>query len=53
MLLGSHRPKRLFSLLDFGQEENIPGHLIEKGAYRFIMKIAWVFPIPTGRVGTS
>ena len=34
--------------LQFGQEENIPGHLTERRAYWFVLKIAKVLPIPTG-----
>ena len=37
--------------LQFGQEENIPGQSTESRAYWFVLKIARVFPIPTGRVG--
>ena len=33
--------------LQFGQEENIPGHLIERRGYWFVLKIARMFPIPT------
>ena len=33
----------------FGQEENIPGHSIERRAYWFILKIARMFPIPSSR----
>ena len=36
-----------------GQEENIPGHSVKRRAYLFLLKIAWVFPIPTGRVETG
>ena len=43
--------KRPSSLLQFGQEENIPGNSIEKRAYWLVLKIAGVFPICTGRVG--
>ena len=43
-------PKKVFPL-QFGQEENIPGNSIERRVYQFILKIARVLPIPTGRVG--
>ena len=33
----------------FGQEENIPGHSIERRAYWFILKIAMMFPIPLSK----
>ena len=39
------------SPMHFGQEENISGHSTERRAYRFVLKTAWVFPIPSGRVG--
>ena len=42
--------KRPFSPFQFGQEENMLGHSIERRAYCFILKIARAFPIPTGRV---
>ena len=38
-------------LLQFGQEENITGLSVERRAYWFVLKIARVFSIPTGRVG--
>ena len=34
----------------FGQGENIPGHLSERGVYLLVLKTAWMFPIPKGRV---
>ena len=43
--------KRPSSPIQFGEEENIPGHLIERRAYWFVLKMAWFFPIFTGRVG--
>ena len=43
--------KRPSSTLHFGQEENIPWHIIEGRAYWFVLKIAWVFPTSSGRVG--
>ena len=42
---------RSYSPLHFGQEENIPEHSIERRAYWFVVKIARVLLIPTGRVG--
>ena len=46
-----HPPKKKpFSPLQFGPEENIPGHSVERRAYWFVLKIFRVFPIPTGRV---
>ena len=47
----SYTLQEKLSPLQFGQEENIPGHSIERRAYWFILKIVKVFPIPTGRVG--
>ena len=41
--------ERPSSPLQFGQEENIPGHSIESRAYWFILKIARMFPILTSR----
>ena len=44
--------KRFFassSPLQFGQEENILGHAIEKRAYWFVLKTARLFPILTSR----
>ena len=41
--------ERRSSPLQFGQEENIAGHSIERGAYLFVLKIARVFRIPTSR----
>ena len=35
--------------LHVGQKENIPGHSVERRAYSFVLKIAWMFPISTGR----
>ena len=46
-----HPPKRPSSPFRVDQEENIPGHSTERKAYWFVLKIARVFPIPTGRVG--
>ena len=43
--------ERSSSPLQFGQEENIPGHSTERKAYRFVLKIARVLLIPTGTVG--
>ena len=42
--------KRHFFPLQFGQEENISRHSIEKKVYWFVLKIARVFPVTTGRV---
>ena len=42
--------KRPFSPLQFGQEENIPGHSTEGRTYWYVLKLARVLPIPTGRV---
>ena len=41
--------ERPSSPLQFGQEENIPGHSIEGRAYWFLLKIARMFPILTSR----
>ena len=41
--------ERPSSPLQFGQEENMPGHLVESRAYWFIWKIARMFPILTSR----
>ena len=41
------------SRLQFGQEENIPGHSTERRAYKFVLKIARVSPIFTGRFRTG
>ena len=41
--------KRRSSPLQFGQEDNIPGHSMERRAYWFILKIARMFSIPTNR----
>ena len=38
------------SPLQFGQEENIPGHSIERRAYWFILKIVRMISIPTSRI---
>ena len=43
--------KSTFFPLQFGQEENISGNSIESRVYWFILKIARVFPVPTGTVG--
>ena len=43
--------KRPFFPLQFGQEENISGKSTERRVYWFIIKIARVLPVPTGRVG--
>ena len=43
--------KRPFFPLQFGQEENISRHSIESRVYWFVLKIARVFPVHTGRVG--
>ena len=40
---------KLSSPLQFGQEENIPGHSIERRTYWFILKIARMFPFPLSR----
>ena len=40
-----------FFALQFGQEENISGNLIEKRVHFLILKIDGVLPVPTGRVG--
>ena len=37
----------LYSPLQLGQEENIRGYSIERGAYWFVLKIAKMFPLPT------
>ena len=42
-------PKRPSYPLQFGREENIPGHSIKRRAYWFVLKTARVFPIPTSR----
>ena len=42
--------KRSSSPLQFGQEENIPGHSIGRGAYWFVLRTALVFFIPTGKI---
>ena len=42
---------RSFFPLQFGQEENISLNSIERGVYRFVLKIAIVLPVPTGIVG--
>ena len=41
--------KRPYSPIQFGQEENIPGHSTERRAYWFILKIARLFLIPSSR----
>ena len=41
--------KRVASSLQFGQEENILEHSIERRAYLFILKIARMFPISSSR----
>ena len=41
--------KRTSPPLQFGQEENIPGHSTEKRAYWFVLKLARMFLIPTSR----
>ena len=43
--------KKLSSPFQFGLEEKILGHSIERRAYRFVLKIARMLPIPTGRIG--
>ena len=43
--------RRPSSSLQFGHEENIPGYSTGRRAYWFVLKIARVFPIPTGRAG--
>ena len=40
-----------FFPIQFGQEQNISGNSIERRVYRFVLKTARVFPVPTGRVG--
>ena len=45
-----HPTKRPSFSLQFGQEENILGHLFKRRVYWFISKDTSVFPIPTGRV---
>ena len=45
--------EKVFLSPSVGQEENIPGHSIERRAYYFVLKIARVFPIPTRRVGVG
>ena len=45
--------KRPSSSLQFDPEKNIPGHLIKRRAYWFVLKITRVFPINTGRVGIA
>ena len=42
--------KRSLSPLQFGQKENIPGHSTEGRTYWYVLKLARVLPIPTGRV---
>ena len=42
-------PKKLFFPPQSGQEEN--GKSIERKVYSFILKIAMVLSVPTGRVG--
>ena len=42
--------KRPSPPLQFGQEQNIPGHSFERGADWFVLKTSGVFPITTGRV---
>ena len=44
-------PKRPSSSLHFGQEDRLPGHSTERIVYWFALKVAWVFPIPSGSVG--
>ena len=39
------------SSLQFGEEGNIPGDSTERRAYLFVLKIAGIFCIPTGRAG--
>ena len=39
----------LYPVFQFGQEENVPGHSIERRAYLFILNIARMFPIPSSR----
>ena len=41
--------KRSSSPIQFGQEENLPGHSIERRACWFVLKIARLFPIATSR----
>ena len=41
--------KRPSSSLQFCQEENIPGHSIERRAYWFVLKISRMFPISMSR----
>ena len=41
--------ERSSSLLQFNQEQNIPGHPFTNRAYWFILKIARIFPILTSR----
>ena len=48
-LLASFK-KRPSYPLQFGQEENTPGHSIERRAYWFILKIASIFSIPASRM---
>ena len=38
------------SLMTTKYSENLPGHSTERRAYWFVLKIAWVFPIPSGSV---
>ena len=42
--------KRPSSPIQFGREENIPGHPTERRAYWFILKIANIFSIPASRM---
>ena len=41
--------KRPSCPLQFGQEENMPGHSVQWRAYWFVLKIARMFPTPTSR----
>ena len=44
-----HPSKKPSSLLQLGQEENVPQHSTERRTYWFILKIARMFPIPLSR----
>ena len=43
--------KDLSFLFSLAQGEDISGHSVEKRVYWFVLKIARVFPVFTGRVG--
>ena len=43
-------PKRSFFTLQLGKEDNLSGNSIKKRVDWFILKIAKVLPVPTGRV---